>query len=253
MLMVNQLIGFGAGASLYFPGAVNFDGSNDYMLRGGGLTGASNGKAGLFSLWLKFTGGDGLLMRIFNESGDYFLVQRNSSGGGSTIQIVGKNAGSSNILILTSSSTYAVSSGQLHILASWNLATPSTHLYINDVDAEAGGTTETNDTIVYSDPTNFAVGASTAPDFLTNADLCDLYFSTEYLDISQEANRRKFISSTGKAVDLGATGSLPTGNQPLVFLHHDTGAAVTDFATNRGTGGNFTITGTLVEATGPNG
>jgi len=242
-----------AAGGPYLPGALNFDGSNDYLLRGGTLTGIEDGKTGLISAWVKFTGGDGSLMRLISQSGDYFLIQRNASGDGSTLQIVGKNSGGSNILVLTSSSGYAVTDGWLHVLASWNLATPAAHFYINDADAEAGVSTETDDNIKYTDPTNWAIGATTSAASKINADLAEVYFAAEYLDISQEANRRKFIDATGKAVSLGADGSTPTGSQPVLYLRHNTGAAVTDFATNLGSGGSFSITGTLVEATGPNG
>lgn len=64
-------------------------------------------------------------------------------------------------------------------------------------------------------------------------------------DIS-EATRRKFISANGKPVNLGANGETPTGTAPRVFFKRD-GAAST-FATNRGTGGAFTLTGTLTNA-----
>jgi hypothetical protein len=60
---------------------------------------------------------------------------------------------------------------------------------------------------------------------------------------------RKFISADGKPVYLGANGQLPTGSPPAVFLSGDS----TSFATNQGTGGAFTLTGTLTDAsTSPN-
>ena len=65
------------------------------------------------------------------------------------------------------------------------------------------------------------------------------------LDFSIVSNRRKFLSAGGKPVFLGADGSLPTGTAPIIYQHLDDGEAVANFATNRGTGGDFTITGTL--------
>jgi hypothetical protein len=50
---------------------------------------------------------------------------------------------------------------------------------------------------------------------------------------------------TGKPVDLGADGSTPTGLAPAIFFSGDE----TEFATNKGTGGAFTLTGTLTNAT----
>jgi hypothetical protein len=62
-------------------------------------------------------------------------------------------------------------------------------------------------------------------------------------DIPQ-ATRRKFRDASGKPVDLGATGSTPTGTAPAIFF---SGNAST-FATNKGTGGAFTLTGALTNA-----
>lgn len=45
----------------------------------------------------------------------------------------------------------------------------------------------------------------------------------QILDLSVTANRRKFISATGKPVDLGADGSTPTGVKPTYFLHQPHG------------------------------
>lgn len=64
------------------------------------------------------------------------------------------------------------------------------------------------------------------------------------------ATRRKFVDAGGKPVSLGSDGSLPTGTVPAVFLSASSGNAAS-FATNRGTGGAFTTTGTLTLASGP--
>lgn len=54
---------------------------------------------------------------------------------------------------------------------------------------------------------------------------------------------------TGKPVDLGTDGSLPTGTAPAIYLHQPHGNTdPTQFAVNRGTGGTFDITGALTIA-----
>jgi hypothetical protein len=78
----------------------------------------------------------------------------------------------------------------------------------------------------------------------TNACLAEVYINlAEYVDLSVEANRRKFISSAGKPVNLGASGSVPTGTAPIMYFKGPASA----FPTNLGTGGNFTVTGTLTD------
>lgn len=59
-----------------------------------------------------------------------------------------------------------------------------------------------------------------------------------------EATLRKFITAGGKPVDLGATGSTPTGTAPAVFFSGDASA----FLVNKGTGGAFTPTGAVTNA-----
>ena len=79
-------------------------------------------------------------------------------------------------------------------------------------------------------------------------EIAEVWIDNTYIDFSVEANRRKFYSSTGKPVDLGADGSTPTGSQPNTYLSVRPGDVAADFCTNRGTGGNFTQSGTLTLA-----
>ena len=60
-----------------------------------------------------------------------------------------------------------------------------------------------------------------------------------------ESNRRKFIDSAGKPVDLGADGSTPTGSSPLIYLSLREGEGAEQFAVNRGTGIDFTVRGSV--------
>lgn len=64
-----------------------------------------------------------------------------------------------------------------------------------------------------------------------------------------ESLRHKFISS-GRPANLGANGETPTGTAPDIFLHRAVGADETTFANNLGTGGPFSIVGTLAPSIG---
>lgn len=77
-------------------------------------------------------------------------------------------------------------------------------------------------------------------------DVADFWCApSQFIDFTIEANRRKFIDAAGKPVDLGADGSTPTGTAPAIFFSGDHAT----FGTNKGTGGSFTLTGTLTDAT----
>ena len=136
-------------------------------------------------------------------------------------------------------------------------------LYIDDVDATPtlfvgdGFVTQSNE-VVYKgdDPTtiatvnalNFFIGGDSFGDNF-EGDFADMWFAPGVdlfsggLDIPL-ATRRKFISASGKPVDLGSDGSAPTGSPPAIFLSGD----ASEFATNKGIGGAFTVTGTLTDA-----
>lgn len=94
---------------------------------------------------------------------------------------------------------------------------------------------------------DFAV-PDTPADFgtpLFTGHIADVYIAPgQFIDFSVEANRRKFISADGKPVDLGSNCSTPTGTAPAVCFSGN----ASSFGTNKGTGGAFTLTGTLTDA-----
>ena len=239
-----------AGAQLIVVDSADFDGTNDKMERGSDLSGNADSKSGICSVWIRLDGGDGGAQRVITGSVSggaptNVLLEREA---GNTFAVTGRNSVASDILFLRTSGTYTAGATWLHILSSWNLAATVGHLYINDVsDVDSGATILTDDTIDYTQ-NNYCIGSVVGGlGFLLNGCAAELYFAPgQYLDFSIVANRRKFISSSGKPVYLGADGSAPTGTAPIVYQQVANGAAVATFATNLGTGGDFAITGTLV-------
>jgi hypothetical protein len=229
-----------AAAGTYSANAVRFDGSNDYLSRGSGLDSDSDGKTGTISVWVNFKSGDGVRQFIFSSTGNRLRLDRESNN---TFLLQTKNSATSNILSMASSSTYTVSDGWVHFLASWNLATPVAYLYINDSDDEAGGTTETDDTIDNT-ITEHIVGADADGGEKLNADMADLYISREFIDITQQDNRLKFRSDAGKPVSMGDDCSEVTGESPIVCFTNPTAT----WHTNVGSGGGFTENGALTDA-----
>ena len=226
--------------------SADFDGTNDYMTRGAGLTGAADSKLGIASLWHRIDGGDGAIRSLLSAAttlaGADFRFELSISAA-NKFQVAGRNSAGTLILNLLSSA-HTAGASWLHILMSWDMGNAASHLYVNDV-SDKTSSTFTDDTIDYT-WADCAVGAR--PDGSVKLDGClaELYLAPgQYLDFSNVYNRRKFISASGKPVHLGTTGALPTGTAPLVYQHLDDAEAVADFATNRGTGGDFTITGTL--------
>jgi hypothetical protein len=228
--------------------SADFDGTNDRLTRGAGLTGAADSKSGVLSFWARLDGNDGATRQIIAAA---------TTVGGSTLRfrarfliatniftISGFNAAGTEILTIPSSTAYTAAATWRHFLASWNLATGAGHLYVGDV-SDLGSATLTDDTIDYT-LADWGVGDHPGSGNQFSGCLSELYFAPgQYVDLSNVYWRRKFISATGKPVHLGSDGSLATGTAPLVYHHLDDGEAVANFATNRGAGGDFAITGTL--------
>jgi hypothetical protein len=227
--------------------SADFDGTNDYMTRGAGLTGAADGKAGTISFWCRLDGGDSATIRVMSNAItvggalNRFTAVRFSDN---TFVIAGVNAAGSTILNLVSASTYTASATWLHVMASWNLATAAAHLYVSDVEDLAAGSTLTDDSIDYT-VADFAIGALADGQTKFDGCLAEFYLALEYIDLSVATNRAKFISTTGKPMGLGLTAQFPSGTSAIVYQHLNDGEAVANFAANAGTGGDFTITGTL--------
>lgn len=144
--------------------------------------------------------------------------------------------------------------GWHHYLISVDLGHPlgekSIRLYIDDID-KTSLFDEGEAEILLFNGLAFLVGDDTGGSWF-DGDLADFWFAPGVSlltgsDIT-EATRRKFISAESKPVDLGADGATPTGTAPAIFFRRDPAAAASTFANNLGTGGPFTITGTLTNA-----
>lgn len=221
----------------FLPLAASFDYVNDYLTRGAALTGDADGKAGTFSCFFNLQGGAGASLEFVSNSGQQFEIIRHSSN---TIRVNGYNAGAVQILGLVSTNTYSAS-GWHHLLAAWDLATTTGLMYIDDASDLAGSPTLTDDTIDFANA-DFAIGATPGGSFLWNGYMAELWMARSFIDISVEANRRLFVTAALNPVDLGADGSNP-GVTPIVYQSIRAGGAAADFATNLGTGGNFTVNG----------
>ena len=236
---LNMFVGMGSG----FLGAdklnaVRFDGTNDYLARGADLTGQSNGKVFTASFWMYQTaiGNENILAWGSSKT----RIQ--TVGATNKLSIIGLNAGdTANVLSVTSD---ALSIDQWnHIAISIDMASASNrHIYVNGVDAFDAATTYTNADInfTYGD---VGVGGNPNGTNKLSADIAQLWFDDQYIDLSVSTNLEKFYDSG--VVELGVDGSNPTGAAPLIFLNGNTDK----WHTNKGTGGGFTENGALTKAT----
>lgn len=139
-----------------------------------------------------------------------------------------------------------VTAGLFHICLSIDLSdTAKRACFINEVRSEYLWATYVNRTMTLSSGAPIAIGltasGAAAP---LDGKLSEFYFTTDYIDFSQEANRLKFRDAFGNPVDLTPqieAGEIPN---PAIYMRFDPA----NFGKNSGTGGDFTVNGTITDA-----
>ena len=226
----------GATPSVGFSAnAVDYDGTSDFLVRGSDLTGAADDNQGVFSLWFRLDGGDGNNLIMFDTTDVRHRHFRNTSN--SLNLQVGNTAAT--LIFQESTTGCCTSSGTWHhFIMSWDNDVPTCQLYIDDVVETVGGCTMSG--TVDGTQANWYVAALNSEILPFHGCFAELYYNqTEHINLDITANRRDFISAGGAPVDLGSTGSTPTGNAPIIYLN----GVAASVGTNAGTGGNFTING----------
>ena len=224
--------------------AVTFDGTNDNLSRAA-LTGVSDGATGTLSMWLKFTGNENENQFIFDQ-GAMFRFSRRQADDASVpsrkkLIVTLAAAGPTSRISYTSGTAMELDTWY-SILMSWDTA-GTVECYFNDaldtpVSSSVAAGTINYDSAMY-------VGSTTVPANRMAADAAEIWMDlTQKIDFTTEANRRKFITSGGRPAILGANGEKPTGSSPDIYLK----GPASNWGTNAGTGGNFTVTGTFTDA-----
>ncbi len=228
----------------YVPDAILFDGTTDALERGS-LTGVADGKVGTWSVWFRVDGQDGAERRqIGNAAGFDIRLDSNNQ-----LRVQFANDVGGTIAIFRTTATFLASSSSWHhFLTSWDLASATSQIYIDDVSDIVVAVPLVDDLIDYTSNT-WAVGARPITTSLYDGALSDPWFTTDHLDLSVEANRRKFIDAAGNPVFLGVSGEEPTSSPASIYLRGNQ----TDQGINSGTGGDFVSQATQVpgETTGP--
>lgn len=232
-----------------------FDGSNDYLRRGSQLNGVTDGKTSTVSFWINMDAGDGSsgpIFRIALGADDRFIVARGDSN---TIRIIGDSPGGTTMLDITGSTPITAAgtgwggSGWYHIFICINTTSEAaTKIYVNGVPETVTYTTLDGSLALDLAPTSarITIGAnsqSTATNHLNGALAEFVYFDT-YHDIPAS-----FYSGTSPA-DIGATGSVPTGAAPDIYLSR-VGGGNSWVSDSSGNGNDFVATGTIETTTPP--
>lgn len=239
-----------AAAGGFSYDAVNFNGSTK-LNRGAALTGLSDGPQGSFSLFVNMAAaGDGVSQRIFQNNNGADGLRRNSSN---IFQCSWTGGTGTPGLTFQTVSSINSARGWLHICGNYdtNFAAGSkiSQLFVSDAsDNTVASDFGSAGTMDYT-ATDWIIGASFGGTGLFQGDMAEFWWNDSFIDFSNVTNRRLFVTAGLKPVDLGADGSVPLGGTvPKIYQHIAAGAAAAGFATNLGSGGGWTVTGTLALA-----
>lgn len=231
-----------------------------YLYGSGGASNTDSVSVFSASFWCRATlpwngiGENRTIVDLANSLGRGMTIQRFNNGGGATptiaLQAINSTAGQSR--------TYSCSNAALladelwhHFLLSFQQPGQNDnqrHFFFDDIfyALTIGSQTSTSWTN-YMHSSERTIGRKNHPTVTRDwkGDLADVWLSTtQYIDFSIEANRRKFITADKRPVYLGENGELPTGVAPEVFV---TGPA-SGVGDNRGSYPNWSITTGVVDA-----
>lgn len=215
------------------PSATAWDGTNDNALRGGDLTGAADGSAFSFSCWFELgSGSSGDEMQIIDSTSTAFFLRRDTSN---RLDFFVKNTVGTIVGRRITTDTYT--SGFHHVVITSNGS--NLLMYVDGaVPSFTSSTTPSGETFDLT-ATEWGIGGRTSAVNRWNGCLAEIYYNNVYRDVSNAANLARFITPNGTPPNMGDNGVLPTGTVPLIYAPNG------DPSDNKGTGGNFTITGAL--------
>lgn len=223
--------------------AVKFFGTNSsWAGRAAGLDGVSDGKFGALSFFFTVNSWPGATQTIFDgEQGGLQIFLSNAR---QLFIDAYRWTGVSRTLVCRMWSPMSLSTGQwYHAMASFDVRTTSqvhTHLYIDETSSLNSFRNLTQDVSWTTNSVYFGRSWGTPINLTAHFCLSEFYLNTdEYIDLSSESNRRKFITADVTAAYLGSDGSAPTGSTPAIYIPGN------DIEVNKGYGGNFTITGSV--------
>lgn len=229
------------GPNEFWGNKADFDGSTGYLSRTSALTGVSDGKTFSASFWVNVdtAGCDLLSINTSGGAGRFGILH--SSAAGSKLRLTGKNAAGTTVLEAVTVATLTAGSSYFVQLSVDLANTANRSIYVNGVLDTTTWTTYSNDTINLSQ-TNPRFGQA---DWIAKLDgkLSEFYFTTDYIDFSQEANRLLFRDAFGNPTDLPAAIAKGTVPNPAIYMRFDPA----NQGLNSGTGGNFTKSGTITD------
>lgn len=203
---------------------VAFDGTNDYLERGAGLTGASDSNNGM-SVYLKINTTDSSF-RVFDDPLNRLRLRVLSSG---KLDLRIRDSGG--LQVCTVRSNTAINTGSdVEIWMTYDGAAGTSAVYVDGVDDTDDRGTSTSSTVDWTE-TDFYI--------FTSGGGSDLY--TGDAEIYRVWDSAKDLSSSSVRADMADTTDVTSAIVAFQGAASDWNAG-----TNHGTGGDFTMNGAVV-------
>lgn len=228
------------GPNEFWGNKANFNNAGD-LTKTSALTGASNSKTFSLGFWFNRTNaGPNLYICHFTDASDNsrFEVYLNGSA---ELVILGYNAAGT--LILNATTT-----GGLFTTGTWKYFqicldmsnTAKRFVYVDGTDVTMTWTTYTNDSLNFAASKSW-IGGGVYGYFYGL--LSEFYLTTDYIDFDVETNRLKFRDTFGYPTNLPSAITALSVPNPAIYMRFDPSS----FGTNSGTGGNYTVAGTITD------
>jgi len=248
-----QAVG-GSSPAAFTAGAVHFDGANTSLVNAALASGADSGLLS-FSFWVYWRGSEGTGGEVWTvDAENNFSSSMYYHSGGSSSDSDFGSAGRSDRLLINDGNQLPLQQWA-HVICSVDASTgePLGKLYVNGVEkAVAAVAAGALPFVIAIDGLSFRLGEDTYSEGIIG-DLAEFWFApgqsllNESGEIPPETIAKFY--NAGAPVDLGADGSTPTGTAPAIYFHATVGDEVATFPVNQGTGGEFSVVGTLAAAT----
>ena len=240
-----------ATSTNYTPVTTSWPGTA-YLLRGGGLTGAADGRevtiawqgeldaaqdgnqfysitSNSFSISARHLGGDDIRFTLENPSGTVIL-QADMTRQPELNSALGQHAWAFSADLTTGQVTMALNGKPLPIPLSVGGASG---VSLEDIDWTTS---------------NWAINATTSGTNIYTGNFDAALISDTFIDLDTTAGLNKLFASDGLFKDWGAAGVNINGGSELVVIQGANAAALNGGTANSGTGGAFTMTGTVTDA-----
>lgn len=231
------------GYSEFWARSMNSD-SSSYLGRGNTISDSKS-----LSFVIAFKDNSGLSNRrvfsVTNGSNNTFDINHD----GTSLEVSFQNSSGTQIGTFGSSTTLSDSDWNILIVSFDLNVSSSVNCYANTTQGDTVISDYSNDLIGFSSTINTWIGNSPNAQGY-DGDIGFIYLTTDYIDFSQESNRLLFQDGLGNPISLQPSideGLIPEGLIRMGFEDTD------DLGFNSGTGGDFTVNGTVTAGADVNG